>query len=46
MQNVIEMALKLLFLLQNHKNHPAAGGLPPGPFCNPFELHQFAWCSA
>ena len=26
MQKVIEMALKLLFLPQNHKNRPAAGG--------------------
>ena len=28
-QNVIYMALKSLFLLQNSKNHPAAGGSAP-----------------
>ena len=28
-RNVIEMALKLLFLPQNHKNRPAAGGSAP-----------------
>ena len=31
-RNVIEMALKLVFLPQTHKNCPAAGGsVPPGP---------------
>ena len=29
MQNVIEMALKSLFLPQNRKNHPGAGGSAP-----------------
>ena len=28
-RNVIEMALKSLFLLQNHKNHLVAGGCAP-----------------
>ena len=29
LQNVIKIALKSLFLLQNHKNCPAFGGYPP-----------------
>ena len=30
-QKMIEMALKLLFLQQNHKNRPADGGFAPRP---------------
>ena len=37
-QNVIEIALKLLFLQQNHKNRPAAGGSEPqASLCDTFE---------
>ena len=39
---IIEMALKSLFLPQNHKNHPAAGrSAHPGSLCDALELHQF-----
>ena len=33
MRKVIEMALKLLSLPQNHKNRPAAGALRPSALC-------------
>ena len=41
MRNVIEMALKLLFLPQIFKNHPAVMGSAPGPLCDTLTLHQF-----
>ena len=40
-RNVIEMALKSLFLPQNDKSHPAAGGSAPRPLCDTLELHRF-----
>ena len=38
-RKMIEMALKSLFLLQNHKNCPAAGVF--ASLCDTLELHQF-----
>ena len=39
---MIEMALKLLFLSQNHKNRPATrGSAPQAPIGDTFELQQF-----
>ena len=35
---MIEIPLKWLFLLQNHKTW--LGALPPGPLCDTHELHQ------
>ena len=47
MQNVVEMALKLLFLPKNRKNQPADGGaLSPGPLYDALELHRFGWHGA
>ena len=41
-RNVIEKALKSLFLQQNHKNRPAAGDSDPqASLCDTLELHQF-----
>ena len=43
LRNVIEIALKLVFLSQNYKNRLAAGGsATPGPLCGTLELYQFA----
>ena len=39
MRNVIEMALKSLFFLQIHKNHPASE--VSASLCDALELHQF-----
>ena len=37
---MIEMALKLLFLPQNYKNHPVAG--VSASLCDMLKLHRFA----